>query len=89
VKQADLKRSLAEADARVFRANLQVRQQREGLSELRNAGNTAEAARAQAILEIFEDGLRRITADRNFLVRGFGLTDAVEESECSGHEESA
>jgi hypothetical protein len=80
VKQTDLKRRLAEADTRISRANLQIRKQRGLLSELRSAGMNSEAAQAQAMLEVLEDGLRRIIGERNFLIRSFGLADAVEET---------
>ena len=67
--QADPKRRLAEAEAAVVDGMLRVRRQREEVADLKRAGKNAEAAQAQAALEILEDSLRRRIGERDTLQR--------------------
>jgi hypothetical protein len=76
----DLKRRLAEAEAAVVDSTRAVRNQREDLAELIRRGHAAEAAQAQAALEILEDRLRRHVAERDILSRNRGAAD-VEDDE--------
>jgi hypothetical protein len=73
MNQDDLKRRLAETHAAVMRATRNVRDQREHLAELKRKGEAAESARAQAILEMLEDTLRRRVNERDWLLRGSGV----------------
>ena len=74
-ERADVKRRLAEADAAVADASLRVRRQREELAELWPIGDVAEAARAQAALDLLEDSMSRRIANRNWLFRIFGASE--------------
>lgn len=73
-EQPDPKRRLAAAEAAVVDASLRVRRQREELAEFRRKGEEAEAASAQAALEMLEDSLSRRIANRNWLFRIFGAS---------------
>jgi hypothetical protein len=79
VEQSDLKNRIAEAEFAVALAYAHVRRQHEHLAELKRAGDDAEAARHQAILELLEDSLRRRIGNRDFLLRGCGADRSRED----------
>ena len=68
--QTSLERSLAEAEAAIVRSSILVRQQREQVTHLKKGGENAAAARAQAMLDMLEDTLRRKMGERGLLRRG-------------------
>ena len=71
MERSNARRRLAEAEADVHQASLHVRRKSEEVAELKRNGQSSEVARAEAMLELLEDRLRRLVSERNSLHRHY------------------